>query len=857
MSVDSRLGERAEAVLHHGWEWEDTMATGNRLRPHRCAARRMAERVAAQVAESLERRVFLDGLSLAARVDYAVGVTPVSIAVGDLNSDGYGDLITTNVDGNSISVLLASGDGTFAAKVDYAAGVSPQDVAVGDFNGDGHPDLAVGSYRANQVNILLGHGDGTFATNVDYAGINVKDVAVADINGDGASDLVTSTTDSVNLMLGRGDGTFGAAVAFVAGKWNSSVVTGDLNGDRYSDVVATGGDVLTVLLGLESGAFAPKVDYLLRHGHDIEDVAIADFNRDGHSDLVTANGPAGSVSVLLGRGDGTFGPEVDYAAGMAPRSLAVGDLDGDGQIDAVTGNAPGDDVRVVLGQGDGAFVMGASLEAGMRVVVGDFNGDGRSDLATANSSDNSVSVLLNTGSQTNRAPVDIALSATTVTEKQPVGTVVGTLSGSDRDPGQEQTLAFTLFSGYGDGALFNIDGATRELRTAAIFDSAANRSYRIKVRATDTGSPALSYEEVFTITVTDAPETVGEFGQVNGKAASLTTVVDGDTISVKLAGGGSGVLDASGVITLTNTTVRSVLSIAARKGATGDGAYVLKGIVCPGPLKSISAKSVVLGGVAELGSAVAPGQGSTSIQFQQISDGSIEMPNLGLTSLRLLNWSDAGGDADELEANWIGSITVSGRKDSRTTPQVNEMLPGDLGADVVAIAAKRGVAISRVTVAGGLTGTDVWAAGTIGSLSAKGSLLNTRIGALGAIGSISAAAMQGSDILVGMSQGFDGRFAGSAGDFVNAEAKLSRLSVTGMKLPRGSVHPAYVVDSHVSAPRFGTVTLTNVPEGTSEMLHVITDTGTLYVKKLSEGMIGAGKWRGPAAGRPGVVEGLG
>src|SRR5438552_1494342 len=52
---------------------------------------------------------------------------------------------------------------SFITAPTYAAGGVAVSVAVGDLNGDGFPDLAVVSgYGTGMVNILLGKGDGTF-----------------------------------------------------------------------------------------------------------------------------------------------------------------------------------------------------------------------------------------------------------------------------------------------------------------------------------------------------------------------------------------------------------------------------------------------------------------------------------------------------------------------------------------------------------------------------------------------------------------------------------------------------------------------------------------------------------------------
>ena len=106
------------------------------------------------------------------------------------------------------------------------------------------------------------------------------------------------------------------------------------------------------------------------------------------------------------------------------------------------------------------------------------------------------------GNRQNSAPTDIALSASSIAENQPVGTAVGTLSSSDPDAGN--TFTYSLVSGTGstDNASFSISG--NQLLAAASFDFEAKSSYSIRVRTTDQGG--LPFEKVFTITVTDVDE---------------------------------------------------------------------------------------------------------------------------------------------------------------------------------------------------------------------------------------------------------------------------------------------------------------------------------------------------------------
>src|ERR1700691_6621798 len=73
------------------------------------------------------------------RADFATGIGPEALAVGDFRGNGMMDVVTGNTQStaNTVSVLLGNGNGTFATHVDYAAGGGPNNVAVGHVNGDG------------------------------------------------------------------------------------------------------------------------------------------------------------------------------------------------------------------------------------------------------------------------------------------------------------------------------------------------------------------------------------------------------------------------------------------------------------------------------------------------------------------------------------------------------------------------------------------------------------------------------------------------------------------------------------------------------------------------------------------------
>jgi hypothetical protein len=343
---------------------------------------------------------------LSSPLDFGAGAGPGSVVTGDCNGDSKLDLVVSNSDDGSISVLRGNGDGTFQSAGSYGAGSSPISLAVGDFNGDGKLDLAVANYGTNYASVLLGNGDATFKGAVSYgAGSSPVSVAVGDFNGDGKLDLVVANQNSnnVSVLLGNGDGTFQAAVDYGAGSTLDWVTVGDFNGDGRLDLAVAnyGSNNISVLRGNGDGTFRTAVNY--RAGLGPDSVAVGDVNGDGKPDLIVANNCVssncanGSVGVLLGNGDGTFRTAVNYGVGANPGSMAAGDFNGDRKLDVAVVNFSTGKVNVLLGNGDGTFQAALNFGAGFEprsIAVGDFNGDGRLDLAVAITGTDAVSILL-------------------------------------------------------------------------------------------------------------------------------------------------------------------------------------------------------------------------------------------------------------------------------------------------------------------------------------------------------------------------------------------------------------------------------------------------------------------------------
>jgi hypothetical protein len=120
-------------------------------------------------------------------------------AVADLDKDGRLDLA-----GSSGIVLMGNGDGTFRTIEEFRPTAS-ESIAAGDLDGDGFPDLMTTGGFALRVAVHVGKGDGTFQPEIRFgAGGFPVSILAADFSGDGKPDMVTANSlNNITLMLNR------------------------------------------------------------------------------------------------------------------------------------------------------------------------------------------------------------------------------------------------------------------------------------------------------------------------------------------------------------------------------------------------------------------------------------------------------------------------------------------------------------------------------------------------------------------------------------------------------------------------------------------------------------------------------
>lgn len=307
--------------------------------------------ISIKVFENLGKSVF----SEVASIPSAEGGSSVSW----LDFDNDGDMDILHVSGgnvaNGVEIFRNNGAKVFSKITDSFIDEYDGNNAVGDLNNDGYPDILYNGHITNKTYIYLNNKNSTFTRLVNHPiiGLCYGSFDLADFDGNGYPDILISGTaylemnDYTRVYKNNGNNTFSEIAFRFTGVSNGAGMRGtccrwvDYDRDGDQDVILVGNEFIYLYRNIGNSSFEKK-DSISVPNLDEGSVSLGDYDGDGDPDILVSGRRSISTStyktskVFKNNGGGHFVEEPNISLSDQVYGITQWvDYDGDGDLDIV------------------------------------------------------------------------------------------------------------------------------------------------------------------------------------------------------------------------------------------------------------------------------------------------------------------------------------------------------------------------------------------------------------------------------------------------------------------------------------------------------------------------------------------
>lgn len=144
---------------------------------------------------------------LGKRLDIPVDAGPTQLAIGDINGDGYNEIVVACLPANKIDILSVNSDDpasyALSKSIQLSNGGAPADLRLADLNGDGRIDMVTADFSKNELGVYLQQPDGSLLAQppLPTSGSHPNGLTVADLYKDGRKEIIVANRDSDSLDI--------------------------------------------------------------------------------------------------------------------------------------------------------------------------------------------------------------------------------------------------------------------------------------------------------------------------------------------------------------------------------------------------------------------------------------------------------------------------------------------------------------------------------------------------------------------------------------------------------------------------------------------------------------------------------